>query len=372
MNSRIVEFGGQRVIQMIIRDITERKRAEEELLRRKRELEALYVVSAAVSRSLDTSVILAGALKEAVEVLGMDAGEVWLVDENGRLTFTASHGISSAFLEESKRMRFTAGVGFPGIVLKSKEPLVVRDINKDERFLRKTPRVEGYKSFVAVPLMSKGRVSGTLDLFKRDIVVLSEEDIALLSSLGNTIGVALENARLFGEIRKSEERYRSLFESTLDGVYRTDANGVFTMINKAGALILGHKSPEEAIGRPAVDYWINPKDREAFVAEVKRRKSVRDYHVRGKRRSGEEFDIEVTARLLEEKGNFLGIEGIIRDITEKRKLEKELHGRLEELETFHRVAVGRELKMVELKEQIERLEARIRELESSRAALPYR
>ncbi len=366
INSRIVEFSGQRLVQMIIRDITERKRAEEELLRRKKELEALYVVSVTVSKSLDTGVILQGALKEAVEVLSMDAGEVWLVDENGKLTFTASHGISSAFIEENKTMRFTAGVGLPGIVLKSKEPLVVPDINKDERFLRKTPRVEGYKSFAAVPLMSKGRVFGTLDLFKRDIVEFSGEDIALLSSLGNIIGVALENAQLFGEIRKSEERYRRIFEATGDAIWIIDHEGRLITQNPGAEMLTGYKA-DEAVGRPVVDFFVNKDDFMRIQEAMAKYGRAKNFETKIRHKSGRVIDMLITAdQLKDEKGKVIGGIGVFKEITDKKKLEDELKKRLEELEKFHKLTVGRELKMIELKDKIKELEAEIERLSAKR------
>jgi PAS domain S-box-containing protein/putative nucleotidyltransferase with HDIG domain len=132
------------------------------------------------------------------------------------------------------------------------------------------------------------------------------------------------------ELRKSESRFRGLFNSTLDGVYQTDATGVFTVMNHAGARIFGYESPEEIIGRSVLEYWRDPKDRDAFVAELSARKSVGSYHMPARKKDGEYIELEASSRLIEdEKGDLLGIEGILRDVTEHKQADQHLRQLLE-------------------------------------------
>ncbi len=133
------------------------------------------------------------------------------------------------------------------------------------------------------------------------------------------------------ELMESEEKQRALFDSSLDGVYETDAKGVFTRINKSGAKILGHDSPRDLIGKPALNYWVNPKDRESFRKELKRKKSLNAYPITAKRADGEKIFLENTARILESDDTFFGIEGILRDVTARKKAEADLKRYSEEL-----------------------------------------
>ncbi|MFQ5816201.1 MAG: PAS domain S-box protein, partial [Candidatus Hydrothermarchaeaceae archaeon] len=168
------------------------------------------------------------------------------------------------------------------------------------------------------------RADGSLVDISLSLALMRDSEGTPMGTVGISKDIT-DQVRAEEALKESEESFRNLFDSTLDGVYRTDAKGVFTLVNQAWAEICGHESPEEVIDKPAVDYWANPEDREAFVEELKRRKSVKDYHIRGKRRDGEEFDVEVTSRVLEdEDGNFLGIEGIIRDVTERKRVEREI------------------------------------------------
>jgi len=137
--------------------------------------------------------------------------------------------------------------------------------------------------------------------------------LKVAGSLGADIDGYLE------AIRSSEERYRNIFNSTLDGVYEVNAEGVFTNINPAGARIFGYSSPEEVIGRNALEYWRDPRDREAFRAELKLKKTLSAYYMAARKKNGEPLELESSSRIIEDgEGNFLGITGILRDVTERR------------------------------------------------------
>jgi diguanylate cyclase (GGDEF)-like protein/PAS domain S-box-containing protein len=126
-------------------------------------------------------------------------------------------------------------------------------------------------------------------------------------------------------LRKSEERYKNLFDSTLDGIFQVNAGGFFTMMNESGARIFGYETPEEIVGRNALEYWRDHKDRDAYRAELEIRKSVSAYTMKARKKDGEPLELESSSRIIEdESGTFLGIEGILRDVTERKHMEEEL------------------------------------------------
>lgn len=133
-------------------------------------------------------------------------------------------------------------------------------------------------------------------------------------------------------LRRSEEKYRTLFDSTVDGVYQVDAAGRFTHINRAGARIFGYAAPEEMIGRDVIPYWRDPAAREAYIAELKINKTVSAYHLLARNRDGEDLELETSSRIIEDSaGNYLGLEGILRDVTERRRYEAEREKLVREL-----------------------------------------
>lgn len=127
-------------------------------------------------------------------------------------------------------------------------------------------------------------------------------------------------------LRKSQKKYEELFDSTLDGVFQVNADGIFTLMNRSGAGILGYETAGEIIGRPSIEYWINPGDRDAYWTELRVRKSLSAYPIKAKKKNGEPIELESSSRIIEdEEGNFLGIEGILRDVTDRKNMEEQLH-----------------------------------------------
>jgi len=147
---------------------------------------------------------------------------------------------------------------------------------------------------------------------KRDYMVAVARDITELK-------------RSHEELRKVEKKYKDLFDSTLDGIYQMDADGTFILMNPSGAEMFGYGSPDEIIGRKGLEYWRDPKDRDVFRSELKIKKSVSGYHMGLKKKNGEPVELETSSTLKEdEKGTFLGMEGILRDVTYKKMLEAQL------------------------------------------------
>ncbi len=129
------------------------------------------------------------------------------------------------------------------------------------------------------------------------------------------------------EIIESEKRYRLLFDSLKEGVYQSEpeVEGAFLWINQSGAEILGYKSPEEVIGTKVKDIYVNPDDRNKVVERLMKEKVWKNFTSFCKRKNGERFYMERTSNLVaDEKGNPVRIDGIFRDITERKRLEEEL------------------------------------------------
>lgn len=114
----------------------------------------------------------------------------------------------------------------------------------------------------------------------------------------------------------SEERYSILFESVRDGIYSINQDNCFTKVNQACAMIFGFDSPSELLGRKATDFWLDLDARQDFMDTLAREKSVQAYPVTIKRIDGKIVYLEASSIYLENaEGHYLGVEGILRDIT---------------------------------------------------------
>jgi nitrate/nitrite-specific signal transduction histidine kinase len=178
---------------------------------RTKELAALNAIAAVVSRSLDLEEILNDALDKTLEVIGVEAGGIYLLGEGAEMLSIATYrGFNPQFVAGIDRLR--VGEGFSGRVAQSGQPLVVRDVSADSRLTRAVVREEGLRSLASFPLSSRGRVLGTLFAVTHGYREFTDQDVQLLTSIGHQIGVAIENAHLFEAERRRRKEATLLVE----------------------------------------------------------------------------------------------------------------------------------------------------------------
>jgi GAF domain-containing protein/HAMP domain-containing protein len=186
---------------------------EQTVANRTRELDAVNAIAAVVSQTLDLQEILNDALDKTLQVMDIEAGGIYLLDEaGGVMTMAAHRGFSPQFVAEVDKLK--VGEGFSGRVAQSGEPLVVRDVSADPRLTRSVVREEGLRSLATVPLSSRGKVLGTLFAVTHGYRAFTDRDVQLLTSIGHQIGIAVENSRLFAQ---AEQRLQEL-----EALYRAD------------------------------------------------------------------------------------------------------------------------------------------------------
>ncbi len=230
-------LGGYR---LRVRSIEARSREfENQVANRTQELAALNAIAATVSQSLDLDEILNDALDKTLEVMEIEAGGIYLLDEEARvLTVAAQRGFSSQFVAEIDRLK--VGEGFSGRVAQSGQPLVIRNVSTDPRLTRMVVREEGLRSLAGVPLNSKGKVLGTLFAVRHDYREFTDQDVQLLTSIGHQIGVAVENARLFETEQRRAEQFRLIGEVGRHIISILDVNQLLGEIVRRVSEILGY------------------------------------------------------------------------------------------------------------------------------------
>lgn len=126
------------------------------------------------------------------------------------------------------------------------------------------------------------------------------------------------------QLRESEHHFRRLFESMQDVYYRTNAQGVVQHVGPGVRRVLGYE-PHEIEGHTAESYYPHSSDRDAFKAAIMAHGEVSDFPGQMVRKDGTVIDISISSHaLFDHNGNFAGVEGLYRDVTQRKNLEREL------------------------------------------------
>jgi signal transduction histidine kinase/ligand-binding sensor domain-containing protein len=245
---------------------------EQQVASRTRELAALNAIAAVVSRSLDLQQILTDALDKTLEVTGLEAGGIYLLQEEkpysgdeGILKIIAHRGLSAELVTGIDNL--VVGEGFSGRVVQTGEPLVVGDLAADPRLTRSLVKAEGFHFVAIAPLVSRAAVFGTVFVMTRGRSQFSQQDVELLSSIGVQIGVAIENARLFAAEQRRAEQFRLISQVGRELTLILDVNEVLKqvtrMIQKAFGYYhvgIGLIEADEVVYRVgAGDLWDDPE-----------------------------------------------------------------------------------------------------------------
>ncbi len=164
---------------------------------------------------------------------------------------------------------------------------------------------------------------GTLEVHAGGDRVFHPDEDRLLKVIAGRIGRIYARRLAEEQLRESEARYRSLFENTRDAIYITTRDGIIIDANQATEDFFGY-SREEIIGMDVVRLYERPEDRETFREIIESRGAVQDYEVRLVKKNGDRmFCLYSFSVRKNEEGDIIGYQGIIRDITEKRRMESE-------------------------------------------------
>ncbi len=321
---------------------------------RERQLAAVNLVSNIVSQSLDLKDILSRATTAVRQVMDTEVCLGFVADEcTGDLVLESYEGVSDEFAASSERMKL--GEGFNGRVAETGEPMVVADASRDPRLTRLAVSQEGIRRQLIVPAKSKGKVMGTLCVATRRPREFPPEQVGLLGAIGNVIGVAIDNARLYERQRHmadalaaSEKGYRQLFENAHDAIVVQDLDGKILMTNAAG-LKLGDYSEGELVGKHVREF-LTPEGLE-LAREVGRRLlqgEVIDqaYDQQFLKKDGTLAHVKLTTSLVTSNGQPKAFQHMARDVTEEKRLEENMRFYLEQVtraQEEERKRIAREL-----------------------------
>lgn len=196
----------EKYLQAIVRNITEKKEQERNIVRKNKDLDFLYSTSQILSKTSDP-VTFGEKLIESIEkVFKYENIAVIIVDEVSQNLIPlviSAHGKGKNFLEKDKQYilskQLKVGEGIVGWVIKNGKSVCLGNIHKDKRYYAMRPNI---KSELCVPLIAGRKVIGALNVESKISDAYNENDVQLLNSLAGSAAILLENLKLLEKVKE--------------------------------------------------------------------------------------------------------------------------------------------------------------------------
>ncbi len=267
--------------------LRERDRA---LTRRNQDLALLNNVAEVLTSSLELEQILHKTLTEVMNYLKVEAGEIFLLDADGKTLRMVLHRGEAAEAFWT-RNRFKIGEGLVGLVAEKCEPIFSTDLSSDGRYMRDAVVKAGFQQMACFPLTSGGQMVGVLGAVTRSRDPLHPHDVQLITALGGWAGLAIENARLHNDARRLailEERDRigmDLHDGIIQSIY-----GAGLVLENARMLVNEDPARAEERIRQAIDGLNNTiRDLRTYILDLRPRQLGNENLLDGLRRLVTEF-----------------------------------------------------------------------------------
>ena len=193
------------------------RRLTEEVQHRTELLGAINSVAAVVSQSLDLQETLDTALEAIMSVINVEASGISLIDEEAsELVLRAQRGWRSDFVEIGLHMKL--GEGLSGYVIDNNELVITGDVSKDDRIIIPAFTEEGVMAMALAPMHALGKVVGILSVMSYQPYQFSDDEISVLSAVADQVGVALENARLYGRVVSEQAHLKAIVNSSAEAI----------------------------------------------------------------------------------------------------------------------------------------------------------
>jgi PAS domain S-box-containing protein len=294
---------------------------EEELLHRAEELQTLYELSVLINQTLDLYRILPITLDKAMSLTGFEIGAIHLLNEGEEtLELKFDKGHPRILAEKSKG--FKKGEGVCGKAIQLKKAIIVSIDEYPTSYMIPLLKEEGIQTIVSIPLLYKEKAIGAISLLSRSSHTLTQRELNFLESIGNQIGLALENAKLFSNVAKAKSEWETTFDAVTDLITIRDKDYRILRANKAAFKRCGLK-PEEMIGKRCFE-TLHHSDQlceGCYISETLKTKKPTSVVRESKYLNGifEHF----TFPIFNEANEIIAVVDLAREITEQKRLEIE-------------------------------------------------
>ena len=188
----------------------------------------------------------------------------------------------------------------------------------------------GYGSSIALPLQEKGKVMGALNIYATEPDAFDPDEVKLLEELAFDLAYGIAALRTLAEhdrmekaLREAEEKYRSIFENAVEGIFQSTPEGRLINVNPALAKMHGYRTPEEMISSImdlGHQVFVDPNCRDEFKREIEKTGVIRGAEYQVYRKDSSKIWISENARAVrDEHGAIQYYEGFIQEVTDRKR-----------------------------------------------------
>ena len=322
----------------LLQDITDRKQAQENLMLDESRLESLMRISQ--YRSETTQELLDFALSEAIALTGSKIGYIYFYDEDREL-FTLNTWSKDVMRECTVANAQTTyelhKTGMWGEAVRQRRPILINDFQAVHPLKKGYP--EGHArlyKYLTIPVFVAGRIVAVVAVANKE-ADYDQTDVRQLALLMDAVWKYAEREKAEIALKKSEEKYRTMFDNALEGIFQTTLEGKFISANKALAGMYGYESPEELMGEVTDlgrQIYADPDERTRLKKLLHEKGSIENFEVEALRKDKEKIWVSVNVRVVEDGDGNVYLEGTNEDITARKQAERTLREREKTLEAF--------------------------------------
>ncbi len=333
----------------------EQVRLIEEIEARRRESDQLSRIGTAMQEPTSLQERVDLVLQAIQEVVGLERAVVWLPSDDGQVLEATSWIGFEGDLGATQRLPLDGCVPLLEAAFREGQEMVLDGAAPVPARWRARRDLAGFallrsRAPAVLPLVSRGRVVGVLAVDNPYSRRPLHDKLPVLRRFAASAAVAIDSARLYQEVqdelverrtaeaqlRRSEEKYRTILETMQEAYFEADLEGVLRLANPAFAAGLAAPSVDELLGRPYRKF-VDPRDFRDLTLTVRAAlgtdEPVRPRPFRFRRRDGGVFHGEVSISLVRDAdGRVTGFRGLVRDVTERQRYEAELRAAMEAAE----------------------------------------
>lgn len=284
----------------------------------KEAISSLVEASKIIISILEIDKLLALIMEQAKGVVSASGSSLLLLDEQKReLIFHVALGEKG---DKLRKIRLPEGEGIAWSCIKNDKAVIVNDVEKDPRWSSRGDQITEIKtkSILCVPLKIKERIIGAVEAInKLGDGNFTEDDAQILEAFASYSAVAIENARLFTDLKEEKERLEALFKNMADGVLIADSEYKIVLLNTVASSFLDIKQ-EKARGMSLEDALSNFEST-IPISEIKADSSkVQDFELT--RKMGKNLILgSFLTRIYDQNKRLSSITIIIKDITQQKR-----------------------------------------------------